>query len=137
MTYRFLSHTADVKFQAEGKTLEKAFSEAALALKETIAEKIKIREKIKKKIEIQGKDLENLLYNFLEEILFLLDSEEFLFSKIKDLKIDEKKLILKAVVLGDKASNYRFSNDVKAITYNSMFVKKEKNKYVVQVVLDV
>jgi SHS2 domain-containing protein len=45
--------------------------------------------------------------------------------------------MLKATLLGDKASNYKFTNDVKAITYNSMFVKKQKEEYILQVVLDV
>jgi len=137
MTYKFLEHTADVKFQAQGETLEQAFIQSALALKETIAGKTKIKQNIKKQIKIKAKDKESFLYNFLEEFLFLLDAEDFIFSKISKIKIDEKNNELKAEVIGDKASDYKFSNDVKAITYNQMFVKKQKNKYIVQVVLDV
>ena len=36
MKYKFLEHTADVKFRAYGNGLEEAFSNAALALKQTI-----------------------------------------------------------------------------------------------------
>jgi SHS2 domain-containing protein len=135
MKYKFLEHTADVKFQAFGNTIEDAFENSALALKETISGKIKIQEKIIKEIKIIGKDKESLLYNFLEELLFLLDAEDFLFSKIKKIKINKNRL--SAEILGDKALDYKFSNDVKAITYNNMFVKKERNKWICQVVLDV
>lgn len=135
MAYKFLEHTADVKFQASGTTLEDAFESAVLALKETIAGKIKVNPAIEKQIKIQGKDKEALLYNFLEEFLYLLDAEDFLLSKIKKIKITGNKL--SAVIAGDKSSNYKFTNDVKAITYNQMFVKKEKNKFICQVVLDV
>lgn len=135
MAYKFLEHTADVKFQASGKTLGGAFESAALALKETIVGEIKIKPVIKKKIKVQGKDSEALLYNFLEEFLFLLDSEDFVLSEISKIKIKDNEL--EAELIGDKASNYKFTNDVKAVTYNQMFVKKEKNKYTVQVVLDV
>jgi len=136
MSYKFLEHTADVKFQAEGKTIEEAFIEAAMALKETILKgKTKIAEKVKKKINVEGKDKESLLYNFLEEFLFLLDSERFLLSKIDKIKIDKNSLI--AEVVGDLANKYNLSNDVKAITYNSMFVKKDKNRFIIQAVLDV
>ena len=137
MSYRFLEHTADVKFLASGKSLEQAFVSAADALIETIAGKIKILGNKEKKIKVEGKDLESLLYNFLEEFLFLLDSEDFLVGGVKELKINENEFTLNAVVAGDKAENYKFTNDVKAITYNEMFVKKEKNKYIVQVVVDV
>ena len=135
MKYKFLEHTADVKFKAEGKTIEEAFSSAALALKETIADKTKVKAITNKKISVKGKDSEALLYNFLEEFLFLLDAKNFLFSKITKIKIKDNKL--EAEIAGDKASNYKFTNSVKAVTYNEMFVRKEKNKYIVQVVLDV
>jgi len=135
MRYKFLPHTADVKFQAFGKTEEEVFENAALALKEVMIKKIKIQSKIKKKIEIGGKDKESLLYNFLEEFLFLLDSENFLLVEINKIKIKDNKLEME--ILGDKASNYKFSNDVKAITYNEMFVKKEKGRFICQVVVDV
>jgi len=144
MKFKFLEHTADMKFQGFGKTLEEAFENAALALQEVITKGIKIKPIIKKTIKVEGKDKEALLYNFLEEFLFLLDAEDFLLSKFENLKIKEKSGIyqLEASVTGDKANNYEFTNNVKAITYNEMFVKKEKIgkgkfKYICQVVVDV
>jgi SHS2 domain-containing protein len=140
MKYKFLEHTADIKFQAYGKNLKECFSNAAYALSELIKGDIKIKAKIKKRIAIEGKDKESLLYSFLEEFLFFLDANDFLMSKIEMIKIDGKKL--KAEISGDKASNYKFTNDVKAITYNEMFVKqedkgKDKGLWVCQVVADV
>lgn len=135
--YKFLPHTADVKIQASGSTLEDAFIESAKALKSTMLrqEKIKIQGKIKKKIQVEGRDNESMLYNFLEEFLYLLDAQDFILAEIKKIKIRGYKL--ESEVVGDRASNYKFTNEVKAITYNEMFVKKEKNKYLIQFVLDV
>jgi len=160
MNYKFLPHTADVKFQAFGGTVEEAFSNAVLALRETISGKVNVFEKKEKKISVEGKDFESLLYNFLEEFLVLLDAEGFLVSKVKEIKIDAKNVNilghhknkksfsdrknfeLKAVVLGDDALKYKFSNAVKAITYNDMFVKQDQGlanpiRWAVQVVVDV
>jgi SHS2 domain-containing protein len=137
--YKFLIHTADVKFQAFGKNLEEAFENAFHALKESICGKIKIKSADSKIIRVKGNDLNSMLYDFLEEFLFLLDSEGFLLSSIKNIKIDDKKFALVAEVFGDKAKNYKFSNHVKAVTYNEMFVKfdSKKKEWVVQVVVDV
>jgi SHS2 domain-containing protein len=132
----FLEHTADVKFQAFGKNLEEVFINSALAMREVL-HKGKIKGKKIVKIKVKGKDIESLLYNFLEEFLFLLDSKNFIFSEISDLKIDEKKFELKAEISGDDAKNYEFKMDIKAVTYHEMFVKKEKGKWVAQVVLDI
>jgi len=174
MKFKFLKHTADVKFLTEGRTIEEAFENAAYALTNTITKGIKIKSRINRKFEVNGKDNERLLYDFLEEFLYLLDTEYFLLSKIKSIKIiripitdktnktdkinkgkveanednnkdNNRRLYnykLTAEVIGDDADNYDFTNNVKAITYNEMFVKKEKIgkgkfKYVCQVVVDV
>jgi SHS2 domain-containing protein len=139
MSYKFLEHTADVKFVAEGSSLEDAFVASALALKDAICGDITILEQETKQFSIQGDNLENLLYKFLEEFVFLLDSEDFLLSKLTEIKIDEGKISLQATISGDKAENYKFTNDVKAVTYNEMFVKfnEEKKLWQTQVVLDV
>jgi len=139
MGYEFLEHTADVKFRAEEDSLNGLFISAFEALMETVDGKVVILEQDEKEFSVNGKDLEGLLYNFLEEFLFLLDSEGFLCEKIKSIEIDEVGFSLKAVVVGDKAEKYTFTNDVKAITYNDMFVKfdEDKKKWSCQVVLDV
>lgn len=133
--FKFFEHTADVKFQAFGTNKEKLFINSSLALKETICKGIKVKEIKEKKISVKGQDFESLLYNFLEEIIYLLDAEDFLIGKIKGIQIDG--LGLKATIIGDKASNYKFTNKVKAVTYNEMFVKRENNKWIAQVVIDV
>ena len=133
--FKFLEHTADIKFQAFGKSLEEVFENSALALKEVIIEKKIVKEKTTKEIQVKGNDKEALLYRFLEEFLFLIEAENFIISKIKKIKIKDNKLT--AEILGDKANNYKLNRHVKAITYNSMYVKQEKNFFIAQVVLDV
>ncbi len=137
MKYKFLEHTADIKFQAFGNSLEECFVNSFFALKEIMFEDLKIKIAIKRKIKIKGKDYESLLYNFLEEFLYLLDAKGFICSDIKSISINKDDFSLSAEVAVDKAENYRFSNNVKAITYNNMFIKKENNKWISQVVLDV
>lgn len=136
MKFKFLEHTADVKFQAFGSNLEEAFENSVLATINVMSDD-KIQEKKKKEFRIKAKNRESLLYNLIEEILFLLDSENFIPRSIK-VKIKEGKILeLYARVKGDNAENYQFKLDVKAVTYNSMFIREDKDKWVCQVVLDV
>lgn len=136
--FKFLEHTADAKFQAYGKTMEEAFSNAALAMFSVITDIKKIRKEIKKGIEAKGHDLKSLLYNFLEELLFLIDTENFLLNHVEELVIHkkEKEYFLEAIAVGDKAEGYETNGDIKAVTYNEMEIKEEKDKVMVQVVLD-
>ena len=134
--YKFLEHTADAKFQAFGNTLEEAFSNAALAMFSVMTEPEKIKPKLEREISTDGKDQKALLYNWLEELLYLVDTEGFLLNSVKKLSI--KGRILEAVVVGDLVSNkYKTHDHVKAVTYNEMEIKKEKDKVVVQVVVDI
>ncbi|MCK5043828.1 archease [Candidatus Pacearchaeota archaeon] len=134
--FKFLEHTADIKFQAFGKNIEEAFENSALAMFTSMFEG-KVNKKKSFKINVKGKDFENLLYNFLEELLFLFDSEKFFLANIKNIKIDKENFKLDAEVFGDDTENYEIHLDVKAITYNEMFVKEKKDNWVTQVVLDV
>lgn len=133
--FKFLQHTADAKFQAFGKTLEEAFSNAALAMFSVMYEPEKIKGKVSKKIAVKADNKETLLYKFLEELLFLLDSQSFFLHKVKSISIKDG--VLDAVVTGDtELSKYKIHGEVKAVTYNEMLIKEEKGKVVLQVVVD-
>ncbi len=135
--FKFLEHTADVQFQAFGKTVEEMFGNASLAMFNSMHEG-KVKAKKMAKIKASGKDYESLLYNFLEELLVLFDGEGFFLSKVKNLKIKKwDGFKLEAEVVGDDAKNYEMHIAVKAITYHSMFVKQQGKTWVCQVVLDV
>src|SRR3989344_8755666 len=112
MGFKFLEHTADVKILVEESSLNRAFSTSALAVKEVMAEQIKVASKIKKEISVEGNDKESLLYSFLEEFLYLSDAKNFILSKAPLVKIEEKsgKLYLHAKVIGDSAKKYIFTN---------------------------
>ena len=137
MSYEFLEHTADVKFRAKGSTVGEMFSFAADAMNEVIRGDIKIIEQRAVTFDVKGESFEELLYSFLEEFLFLLDAEDFLVSSVKEISVDKETFELKAVVMGDSAENYKFTNDVKAVTYNEMYVKEKDGEFVCEVVLDV
>ena len=133
--YEFLPHTADTKIRAYGKSLEEVFVNCALATTDTITDHTKIETTVEKKIAVESENKEALLYDFLEELLVLLDSESFLLSAVKELKIDGLKLT--AIFVGDTdPSKYEIRTHVKAITYQEMFIKEENNIFTIQFVLD-
>ena len=135
MAYEFLSHTADVKVRAWGSTIESAFMESAMALKETICGSIEIAPVDRRRIRVEGRDRESLLYNFLEEILFLLDAEAFMVAVVSDIRLANG--FLEAELAGSGAGGYDFANSVKAVTYSEMTVKQYAGGWVAEFVLDV
>jgi SHS2 domain-containing protein len=140
--FKFLEHTADKKFQAFGNSLNECFSNSAMAVK-NIFYSGDVKESIKKEISVKGTDLENLLLNFLEELLILIETDMFILSKVNFAYIESsggqkrKSYELNAELIGDDIKNYKIEGEVKAITYNEMFVRQENGIWICQVIVDV
>ena len=133
--FEFLEHTADVKFRVRGKSLNDIFSNCALAVSHIISRGEKIKDLKEKNIAVSGKDYESLLYNFIDELIYLFDAENFVVCKAEVEILDGE---LKAVVYGDDASRYKDLDSIKAATYAEMYIKQLKNKtWEAQVVVDV
>jgi SHS2 domain-containing protein len=136
MQWKYLEHTADVKLHAYGNTLEECFTNAALAMFEVMTDVKKVKKKVRYTIEVYGNDIKSLLYKFLEELLFLLNTKQFLLSEVAELVIEGYRI--KATVLGDRLSDrYETHGEVKAVTYNEMEIHDEAKQKYVQVVLDI
>lgn len=135
--FKFLPHTADIKFQAFGKTPGKAFESSARAMFKAMCKSDLKGKVIERGVNVSAKDYAGLLYRFLEELIFLMDTEDF-FLKDARVEINESKgYHLDAFISGVKASEQEVLIIVKAVTYNDMFVRKEGRKWVCQVVVDV
>ena len=139
MGYKFYDHTADVLFEAEGRTVDELFEAAGLATEETQVDLKGVKLKIKKEIKLKNKSVEMLLFNFLQELIFLKDAKLLLFSKIK-VSVSEGKINkLKAVLEGEKIDpkKHELRVDVKAVTLHRFEVKKTKTGWFARVILDI
>jgi len=137
--FRFLPHTADIKIEAWGSDLEEAFINAGKAFTDTIVDLSKVGKNIKRRITVEGEDLEELLYNFIEKLILTLDIDNLIFSDYK-ISIDKKdgfKMDVEAY--GDiiDLDKHGFKVYVKAITYHEMEIKKEDNKFIIRYVVDI
>ena len=83
---------------------------------------------------MSGNDLESLFYKFLDELIYLLDAENFITAKAK---VTLRGYNLHAEIFGDSASNYKNLDHIKAATYAEMYIKKTEDGFEAQAVLDV
>lgn len=144
MKYRFLEDIAiaDVAFEVFGKTEKELFENAALAVFDIMANTKKVKAKEKLKVELEAKNLEDLLYAFLSEIVFLKDAQETVFKKASVKIIEKNKEFFLSVTLeGQKIPQIKgkeiIRTDVKAITKHLFSIKKEKGKFKALVVPDI
>lgn len=138
--FEFFDVTADVGLRAYGKTLEEAFKNAALATFEVMTDTSKIKPYICKKVKIESEDLLALLYDWLDELIFLHDAEYLIFShfEIEITKKNDKTYLLQGVACGEvyDPDTHESRDEVKAVTYHLMDIKEEEKGFMVQVILD-
>jgi len=139
--FEFLEHTADVYVRAYGATMEEAYSNAALAMFETMTDSNKIAQAQQETFEVEAEDQYALLYNWLEALLVKFETENILFSKfeITDWKETAETFKFKAKVWGEKFDPKKHPQKVgvKAITYHLMVVIREPQKVVLEFILDI
>lgn len=142
--YKFLEDVAiaDIAYEAYGKDLNELFENSALAIFELSADLKTIEAKEKIEFELENEKIDNLLYDFLSEILFLKDSKYMVFKKVKvTIKEDKnnRKYHLKAVLEGDTINpeKQHLENDIKAVTMHMFELKKNKDGYMARIVVDI
>ena len=138
--HELFEHKADIGIRGIGKSKEDAFSEAAKAMLGIMIGLKSVAKKEKIEIETKADSLENLLVEFLNEILFKMDAEEMIFSeaKVREIKEVKGKFYLTAELLGEKKNKkHKFMTEVKAATYSQLKVVEEKGKFFAECIVDV
>jgi SHS2 domain-containing protein len=139
--YEYLDHTADIKFQAYGKTREEVFENAALAMFNVIIDTEKISGNIAREIILKSPDLESLLVDWLSELLYIFEVDEIVFREFRVEKIKEEngEYSITSQALGEKyhLENLPFETEIKAVTYNQLEITTDADGWKAQVVVDI
>ncbi len=140
MKYKFLPHTADVMFEAYGKTPEQLFENSALAVEEIMVKLSTLNTEEHYEVTLQANTLEDLLYDFLSELIFVKDTEGFLFKKFEVvINHKNKKYELFAKCEGEliNRKKHELLADAKAVTKHLFEIRQEENKWIAKVIVDI
>jgi SHS2 domain-containing protein len=139
-TYRFLEDVAiaDAAFEAEAESLNELFRVCAQATFEVMADTGSVEPRHKEQVELTSPSLEELLFDWLAELIYLKDSQSMLFGKFEvDIQENEGYRMI-ASAWGEPADQkkHEVRVDVKAVTYHLLEVTKSEEKWTAKVVLD-
>lgn len=139
MSFKILENivSGDFAFEAYGETLEELFASCAKACFSAMAELSKIEPKIDYSVDISADNLDDLLVDFLSELIYLKDAEKIFFSRF-DINIDNDKISLNSVARGERIdyNKHDIKVDVKAATYHNLEIKRVEKGFKVKVILD-
>lgn len=128
-----VEHTADWAYRVWGQDLETLFIQAAIALNSLTGVLLAREPIVEREIQLLGVDSESLLVAWLNELLYLRESENLGFRQFQILHLDPQ--TLKIRMRG--ASVEQWSKYVKAVTYHNLSILKTANGYEATLVLDV
>ena len=139
--YAHEEHTADVLIIAQGRTLEEAFEQSALGVYEVITDTGGVRPVKRIELDVEGFDLENLLYRWIEEMLLYTDSEGLVFSIFRVCSITggESGWRIKSSIWGEPFDPDRHEHRtiVKAMTYAQMDISRVGDCWRISFVVDI
>jgi SHS2 domain-containing protein len=143
MPYRYLEEvgTADIAFEATGRDLSELFRDAADATTNVMIDNIgAIQPREARRIELSNDKLDMLLFDFLQELIFLKDAERLLL-RIRELQIGQRdeKYFAKATAAGEPldAERHHQRADVKAVTLHDFSVEPTEGGWKAGVLLDI
>lgn len=135
---KYIEHPSDVGFEVYGDTLEELYANAAIAMYSFMTDIDEIEEEAEEReIEVNSEDLYSLMFDWLDELIFLFDSESLVMRSF-DIAIDESNFSIQGTCKGGKfdPSKHESGIIIKAVTYNMMQIKKGE-VWKARVVLDV
>jgi len=135
--YRVFDHTADLGLEIYGTDEKELFLNAAIAVFDTMTELDYVTAKEKRYFSVEGSDREDLLVNFLREILYMCNGEGFLLKECSISDIDDRHII--GTVRGEvfDPEKHRIKTDIKAVTYHQIEVEKTRHGWRGRVIFDV
>lgn len=143
MPFRFIEDiaTADVAFEATGSTMEEAFASAAEAtLQVMVDEPWRVEGRERMEVRLANSALDMLLYDFLNELIYLKDAQRLLL-KVESLLISkaEDGYGLTGVLTGEALDPGRhpLSADVKAVTLYRLSMEERDGVWKATAVLDI
>jgi len=134
--YDVIKHTADIGIKVYAKSLNELFINAAIGMFDTIIGVGNIASEKQKHIEISSEDKNELLVEWLRELLFRFNTEKMLFSRFDIEKLNPTSLSAKIYGEVFSAEKHNINTEIKAVTYHGLDIKEKDGFLSVQIIFD-
>ncbi|MDD5447643.1 MAG: archease [Actinomycetota bacterium] len=152
MEVRVIDHTADVGIEVEAESLEELFEGTAYGMFSLMLDpSCQVGHTVKRDISIDAEDPEELMFEWLNELIYLFDAEEFLLSSCEVKRIEGIKeargspsfqgdtLKLAASVEGERYDprKHTIGIELKAATYHQLRLERRGAFWYSRIIFDV
>jgi len=134
--YEVFEHTADIGLHAYGETLPALFINAARGMENLLVPLEQVRVVTSREITVNGHDSISLLIAWLNELIFLFDSEYLLFRDFEIATLTDTTLM--GIARGEPYAGQRheMSSAIKATTWHEAAVTQDDEGYQARIIFD-
>jgi len=135
--YEVFDHTADIGLHVYGQTLPELFINAAAGMESLLVAPTQVEARVSRTVSVDGHDLVALLISWLNELIFLFDTEYLLCNQF--VITDFTGTHLQATVSGEPYASQRhdLSSAIKAATWHEASVEPGTEGYKARIIFDI
>jgi SHS2 domain-containing protein len=135
--YRITARQAELAVRIVGNSQANLFVNAAAALFDVLVESDKIVAKERMQLEVEGSDRDDLLVNWLRELLYLYQGSAYLLSEFNIHEV--KDTVMKAEVGGEKLDpdRHELKQEITAVAYHKSHMQKTGEQWIAHVIFEV
>jgi SHS2 domain-containing protein len=135
--WEHFAHDADIGVRGRGETLAEAFAAVALALTAVVADPGSVRPERGVEIACAASDPEALLFDWLNAVIYEMDTRGLLFARF-EVAINDDRLLATAFGEPVEPARHHPAVEVKGATYTALRVgRDERGRRVAECVVDV
>ncbi|MFQ5681763.1 MAG: archease [Candidatus Binatia bacterium] len=135
--YRILKRSADLAVKVFGKSQTELFANAAFALFDLMTDVDKVEVKDRFPLEVEGVDYDDLIVNWMRELLYLFQGSGYLIKEFQVREVRED--YVRGEVSGEKfdPDRHELRRDIRSVAYHQSRIEKAGEQWTAQVVLEI
>jgi SHS2 domain-containing protein len=134
--YRVTKHHSELAVRITGSSQADLFANSAYALFDVMTDPAAIEIKERIPLEVEGSDRDDLMVNWMRELLYLYQGSGYL---LKEFKISQvKDTIVKAEVCGEKIDpdRHEIKQEIAAVAFHKSRMEKTGNQWIAQLIFE-
>ena len=135
--FQIIDHTADVGVRVFGSDPQTLFSNAARAMLSIITDLRSVRGGQSFEVRVEGADWEDLMVNWLREILYLWAGKEIIAATAIVKQITDTALVADVDAEAFDPERHRIHTEIKAVTYHRIGVHHGLTGWTAEIIFDV
>ena len=137
MPYEFLEHTADTQVECRAPSFTALLETAARAMYAVALNEVREAKELQRAVSVEGASREEVVVRFLQELLFLLDTDHFVATTFSWETNNAAPLKYTARLEGYRCAPGERTAEIKSTTYHDLEVRETPQGLVARVIFDI